>query len=70
MVASPADLVSGRPLTGIDGQPAASAVQRYLSDRVKQPPAPTASPFAPSTGGGDTGAGAAPAGGAPGVANP
>jgi pilus assembly protein CpaD len=64
MVASPADLVSGRPFTGIDGQPAASAVQRYLTDKVKQPPAPTASPFAASTGGGDSGGGAAPAGGA------
>ncbi len=57
MVASPADLVSGRPFTGIDGQPAASAVQRYLTDKVKQPPAPTASPFAATTGG-DTGAAA------------
>ena len=58
MVASPADLASGRPFTGIEAQPAASAVQRYLTDRVKQPPAPTASPFAPSTGGGDSGGGA------------
>jgi len=58
MVASPADLASGRPFTGIEAQPAASAVQRYLPDRVKQPPAPTASPFAPSTGGGDSGGGA------------
>jgi pilus assembly protein CpaD len=68
MVASPADLASGRPFTGIEAQPAASAVQRYLTDRVKQPPAPTASPFAPSTGGGDSGGGAA--GGAPGAATP
>ncbi len=57
MVASPADLVSGRPFMGIDGMPAASAVQRYLTDKVKQPPAPTASPFAATTGG-DTGAAA------------
>ncbi len=64
MVASPADLASGRPLTGTEAQPAASAVQRYLTDKVKQPPTPTASPFAPSTGGGDGG------GAAPGVANP
>jgi pilus assembly protein CpaD len=68
MVASPADLVSGRPFTGIDGQPATSADQRYLTDRVKQPPAPTASPFAATSGGGEGGAG--PGGGAPGVANP
>jgi hypothetical protein len=65
MVASPADLASGRPFTGIEAQPAASAVQRYLTDKVKQPPAPTASPFAPSTGGGDSGGGAA--GGATGI---
>src|SRR5207245_9998838 len=68
MVASPADLASGRPFTGIEAQPAASAVQRYLTDKVKQPPAPTASPFAPSTGGGDSGGGAA--GGPPGTACP
>ena len=66
MVASPADLVSGRRLAPADGMPAAGAVARYLNDRVKQPPAPTASPFAASTGGGDGGAGGAPGGGAPG----
>ncbi len=70
MVASPADLASGRPFTGIEAQPAASAVQRYLTDKVKQPPAPTANPFAPSTGGGDSGGGAAAGGGAPGAATP
>jgi pilus assembly protein CpaD len=67
MVASPADLASGRPFTGIDGQPAVSAVQRYLTDRVKPPPAITASPFSSSggaAGGGDAGAAA------PGGANP
>jgi pilus assembly protein CpaD len=66
MVASPADLVSGRTLAPADGQPAVMAVQRYLNDRVKPPPTPTASPFAASTGGGgggDTGG----AGGAPGA---
>jgi pilus assembly protein CpaD len=60
MVASPADLVSGRTLAPADAQPAVAAVQRYMTDRVKQPPTPTASPFAASTGGGgagDTGAG-------------
>src|SRR5216683_7366447 len=63
MVASPADLVSGRPFMGIDGMPAASAVQRYLTDKVKNPPAPTASPFAATTGGGgDSGAAAGGAG--------
>jgi len=65
MVASPADLVSGRTLARADGQPAVAAVQRYMTDRVKQPPAPTASPFAGSTGGGgDAGGGG---GGAPGA---
>jgi pilus assembly protein CpaD len=67
MVASPADLVSGRTLSPADGQPAVAAVQRYMTDRVKPPPAPTASPFASSSGGGgggDTGGGG---GGAPGA---
>jgi pilus assembly protein CpaD len=65
MVASPADLVSGRPLAPADGMPAVSAVQRYLNDKVKQPPTPTASPFAATTGGGGDasgGAAGAPAG--------
>jgi pilus assembly protein CpaD len=70
MVASPADLVGGRTLAPADGQPAVNAVQRYMTDRVKQPPAPTASPFGASGGGGgDTGpapgGGAGPGGGAP-----
>ena len=65
MVANPADLVAGRPLGPADGTTAVTAVQRYLTDRVKQPPAPTASPFAATTGGaGDTGG--APGGGASG----
>jgi len=70
MVASPADLASGRPFTGIDGQPAVGAVQNYLNDKVKKPQAPTASPFASSGGGGDSGGGAAAGGGAPGAATP
>jgi pilus assembly protein CpaD len=69
MVASPADLVNPRPFTGIDGMPAVSAVERYLTDRITPPPAPTASPFAPTTGGAGAGAGAGP-GGAPGAAGP
>jgi pilus assembly protein CpaD len=64
MVASPADLVRGRTLAPADGTPAVTAVQRYLNDRVKPPPQPTASPFAATTGGADTGG--AP-GGAPGA---
>jgi pilus assembly protein CpaD len=64
MVASPADLVSGRALGPTEGQPAVNAVQRYMTDRVKQPPTPTASPFAPSTGGGGGGEAG---GGAPGA---
>ena len=61
MVASPADLVSGRTLAPADGQPAVAAVERYMNDRIKQPPAPTATPFAASTGG-DAGGGGAGAG--------
>ena len=67
MVASPGDLVSGRSFTGTQAQPAAAAVQRYLTDRVKPPPTPTASPFSGGGGGGDQGGGAPP-GGAPGAA--
>jgi pilus assembly protein CpaD len=68
MVANPADLVSGRTLAPADGQPAVNAVQRYMTDRVKQPPAPTASPFAASTGGGGGGGDTGGAGGgAPGA---
>jgi pilus assembly protein CpaD len=65
MVASPADLASGRPFSGPDATPAVAAVQRYLTDRVKPPPVPTASPFSGGGGGGggDSGGGG---GGAPG----
>jgi pilus assembly protein CpaD len=63
MVASPADLVKGRTVGPAEAMPAVSAVQRYLNDKVKQPPAPSASPFAASTGGGGDGGGA-PGGGA------
>jgi pilus assembly protein CpaD len=66
MVASPADLVSGRTLAPADGQPAVAAVERYMTDRIKQPPTPTASPFAASTGS-DTGGGGAPGGGGAGA---
>ena len=59
MVASPADLVNGRTLAPADGQPAVAAVERYMNDRIKQPPAPTATPFAASTGGDSGGGGAA-----------
>jgi pilus assembly protein CpaD len=57
MVADPADLVSGRALAPADGQPAVAAVQRYMTDRIKPPPAPTSSPFAASSGGGGGGGG-------------
>jgi pilus assembly protein CpaD len=69
MVASPADLVNPRPFTGIDGMPAVSAVERYLTDRITPPPAPTASPFAAAAGGAGAAAGAGP-GGAPGAGGP
>ena len=66
MVASPADLASGRPFSGPDATPAVAAVQRYLTDRVKPPPVPTATPF----GGGGGGGGGDSGGGAPGGAAP
>jgi pilus assembly protein CpaD len=66
MVASPADLVSGRQFTGADAVPAIGAVNLYLTDRVKVPPEPTASPFAAPSGGTAGGAGVGTgAGGAP-----
>ena len=45
MVASPGDLVSGRSFSGTNAQVTANAMQRYLTDRVKPPPSPTATPF-------------------------
>jgi pilus assembly protein CpaD len=67
MVASPADLVSGRPLAPTEAQPAVLAVQRYFTDRVKTPPNPTPSPFGGGGGGegGGGGGGGAPGGGGP-----
>jgi pilus assembly protein CpaD len=69
MVASPGDLVRGREFTRPDAVPAIGAVDLYLTDKVKVPPEPTASPFAaPTGGGGGGGAGVgAGAGGAPAV---
>jgi pilus assembly protein CpaD len=69
MVASPADLVSGRPLHGAEAQVTVNAVQRYFTDRVKEPPNPTPSPFGGGGGGGggDSGGGG---GGAPGAPGP
>ena len=58
MVASPGDLVSGRSFAGADAQPAAAAVQRYLTDRVKQPPHADRLAVRGVDGGGDTGGGA------------
>jgi pilus assembly protein CpaD len=67
MVANPADLVSGRPFSGADAQTASNAMQRYLTDRVKNPPTPTASPFS-GGGGGESGGGGGGGGGAAGGA--
>jgi pilus assembly protein CpaD len=59
MVASPADLVGGREIAHADGTPAVSAVNRYLTDKVKLPEtasgasalsAPTAAGGAPAAG--------------------
>jgi pilus assembly protein CpaD len=68
MVASPADLVSGRPLTGTNAPVAVNAVQRYMTDRVKPPPNPTPSPFSGGGGGGGDSGGGGGGGGAPGGA--
>ena len=57
MVASPGDLVSGRPLSETGAQVTSNAMQRYLTDRVKTPPNPTPSPFAGGGGGGGEGGG-------------
>jgi uncharacterized membrane protein len=72
LVASPADLVSGRLLSATNAQVTSNAVQRYLTDRVKVPPNPTPSPFGgggggggDSGGGGGGGGGGAPGGGGP-----
>jgi pilus assembly protein CpaD len=70
MVASPADLVSGRSLTGADAQLAGDAVNRYLTDRVKRPPPTTASPFSAAGGGGGGDSGGGAPGGAPGAGGP
>jgi len=70
MVASPGDLVSGRQFSGADAQPAAAAVQRYLTDRVKPPPQPTASPFGGGGGGGGGDSGGGAPAGAPGAGGP
>jgi pilus assembly protein CpaD len=63
MVANPTDLASARSLSPANGQPAAAAVQRYLTDKVMELPSETgASPLtaaastspaaaAPATGG-------------------
>jgi pilus assembly protein CpaD len=63
MVASPADLVEGRPLGFADAVPAVAAVQRYQADKVVLPAAATltaipSASVAP-TGSGATGAGTA-----------
>jgi pilus assembly protein CpaD len=71
MVASPGDLVSPRPSSGTNAQVTANAMQRYLTDRVKPPPAPTATPFGGGGGGGGGGdAGGGAPGGAPGTGGP
>jgi pilus assembly protein CpaD len=63
MVASPADLVSGRELAPADGEPAVAAVDRYLTDKVKLPAViGGAAALSAGTGGAPAG-GAAPTGG-------
>jgi pilus assembly protein CpaD len=60
MVASPADLTYGRPLGPADGKPAASAVARYLDDKVT--PLPTETTLGPIGAGGTSATGATPTG--------
>lgn len=49
MVAYPADLVEGRPIMSVEGQPAAAAVNRYLNDKVQLPAAADVGPIAASS---------------------
>src|SRR4051812_36570196 len=58
MVASPTDLVSGRPLGPAAGQPSAAAVARYLTDKAI-PPGGGATAAAGAAGGAAAGGGAA-----------
>jgi pilus assembly protein CpaD len=46
MIAHPTDLASGLPVSGAPGLPAASAVSRYLNDKVQLPASNTALPVA------------------------
>ena len=57
MAASPSDLVSGRPVAPTAGQPAVSAVGRYLTDKVELPSVTAVGPIGGA-------ASAAPTGGA------
>lgn len=60
-VANPADLAEGRPIIGLtEGEPAASAVERYLTDKVNLPSASTLGPIAPVTAAAPSGGGATP----------
>jgi pilus assembly protein CpaD len=66
MVASPADLVRGRELGPTEGEPAAAAVERYLTGKVRLPAVvggATALAAGTGAGGGGGAPGAAPAGG-------
>jgi pilus assembly protein CpaD len=66
MVANPADLVSPGALGPADGMTSASAVDRFLNDRVKVPPIAQIAPIGAASGG-DTGGGGG-GGGATGAA--
>jgi pilus assembly protein CpaD len=58
MVASPGDLTHGRTLAAADGKPAASAVGRYLDDKVTLPTETTLGPVAASSSTSTAGVGA------------
>jgi pilus assembly protein CpaD len=58
MVASPADLVGGRPVGLADALPAVAAVNRYRTDNVQLPAAATVGPIGAPQTGAPTGGGA------------
>ena len=65
MAASPSDLVSGRPVGPTAGQPAVSAVGRYLTDKVELPSSTAVGPIVGAATGTPTGGagGGSPGGG-------
>ncbi len=63
MVASPADLTSGRSLALADGKPAVAAVDRYLDDKVELPAETSLGPIQAGSGGSGVPGGGSPTAG-------